>query len=68
MDQEDIPSQLIQCGLNRLFHCLEDLTDKRARGGEGAKEQKERWITATHKIGKKEDLENYRGLSGTTDQ
>nr|XP_018896775.1 PREDICTED: uncharacterized protein LOC109030332 [Bemisia tabaci] len=61
----DIPSELIKCGSNRLFHCLRDLMDKCAKGDEVPKEWKEFWITATHKKGKKDDLDNYRGLSVT---
>ena len=60
-----IPTELIKCGTRKLFLCIRDLMEKCIRGGEVPKEWKESWITPTHKKGRKEDCENYRGLSVT---
>ena len=61
----DIPAELIKCGTDKLFLCIRDLMEKCIRGDEVPKEWKESWITATHKKGRKDDCENYRGLSVT---
>ena len=60
-----IPSELIKCGTRKLFGCITELMKRCIKGEEVPKEWKESWISAIHKKGKKDDCENYRGLSVT---
>ena len=61
-----IPVELVKYGTAKLFECLRKLMQQCIRGDEVPREWKESWIKAIYKKkGRKDDCNNYRGLSVT---